>query len=79
MQVYLSDDLYAALKARRLPASELLQRAIVAELRRLDLVAAGKHYLRDLVADVGEPSPAERARARAWARQLSVRPRRRAG
>ena len=39
MQVYLPDDLYAVVKERQLPASELLQDAVRAELRRLALQA----------------------------------------
>ena len=39
LQVYLPDELYKQLKARGLPASELLQKAVGAELRRLDLLA----------------------------------------
>ena len=34
LQVYLPDDLYDQLKARGLPASELLQTAVRAELER---------------------------------------------
>ena len=48
MQVYLPDDLYAVVKKRRLPASELLQKAVRAELRRLDLLAETDRYLADL-------------------------------
>ena len=40
MQVYLPDELYNLVKKRRLPASELLQKAVRAELRRRDLLAA---------------------------------------
>jgi hypothetical protein len=79
MQVYLPDDLYKALKARRLPASELLQNAVRAELRRLHLLAEGERYLSELVSQVGEPSPAERARARAVAGRIARPARRRAG
>ena len=35
MQVYLPDELYRLVKKRRLPASELLQSAVRAEVRRL--------------------------------------------
>src|SRR5205823_2324339 len=44
MQVYLPDDLYEAVKDRRLPASELLQDAVRAEVRRRELVAASHRY-----------------------------------
>jgi post-segregation antitoxin (ccd killing protein) len=73
MQVYLPDDLYQALKARGLPASELLQEAVQAELRRLQLLEATDEYIADLEAEVGEPSPDERARAEAIARRIAER------
>jgi post-segregation antitoxin (ccd killing protein) len=79
MQVYLPDDLYEMLKARRLPASELLQGAVRAEVRRLDLLAAGDEYLAELVGQVGKPTARQRARAAAVARQAVGRARRKAG
>ncbi len=66
MQVYLPDDLYEQLKTRRLPASKLLQEAVRAELRRQDLLGETDSYLAELLAEVGEPSPEERTRARPW-------------
>lgn len=79
MQVYLPDELYDVVKTRRLPASALLQRAVQAELRRLDLLEEGDRYLGELVSQVGEPRPAERARARAVAGRIAGRARRKAG
>ena len=79
MQVYLPDDLYAQVKAQGLPASELLQKAVRAELRRLDLLAETERYVADLVAEVGPPSAAQRTRAAAVARRLARRPTRQAG
>ena len=79
MQVYLPDDLYDQLKARGLPASELLQRAIRVELRRLDLLGATDQYLAELVADTGPPTSQERARATVVARRLARRPTKKAG
>ena len=79
MQLYLPDDLYDLFKARGLPASELLQKAVRAEVRRLDLLAETDKYLAKLVADVGRPSPRDRARADAVARRLERRPARKAG
>ncbi|HKA83767.1 MAG TPA: hypothetical protein VKD21_07885 [Acidimicrobiales bacterium] len=73
MQVYLPDDLYAAVKERGLPASELLQVAVVAELRRQLLNEDADRYLADLVADVGEPSAKDRARATVIARRIRER------
>jgi post-segregation antitoxin (ccd killing protein) len=73
MQVYLPDELYQAVKTRKLPASELLQEAVQAELHRQQLDEEAGAYLADLVAEVGEPSPRERARADAIARRLRIR------
>src|SRR3954468_9068123 len=74
MQVYLPDGLYEQVKARGLPASELLQKAVRAELRRLDLLAEADRYVADLVAEVGPPSATQRKRATTVARRLSRRP-----
>jgi hypothetical protein len=79
MQVYLPDDLYDQVKKRRLPASELLQKAVRAELRRLDLLAESDRYVAELVAEVGRPGPAERSRAAAIARRVARRTARKAG
>lgn len=73
MQVYLPDELYRAVKERGLPASELLQEAVEVELRRQLLNEAADDYLAELVAEVGEPSPRERARAEALARRIRDR------
>lgn len=79
MQVYLPDELYAAVKARSLPASQLLQEAVEAELRRQQLNEQADQYVADLITDVGEPSPRERARATAIARRIADRAAARAG
>jgi hypothetical protein len=79
MQVYLPDDLYRLVKARGLPASELLQKAVRAELRRLDLIAETDRYLAELVSEVGQPTERELAGAKAVARRISSRARRKAG
>jgi post-segregation antitoxin (ccd killing protein) len=79
MQVYLPQDMYAEVKARGLPVSELLQKAIEAEMLRQDLLAETDRYLANLVAEVGSPSAAQRARARAIARRLARRSTRKAG
>lgn len=73
MQVYLPDELYRAVKERELPASELLQEAVEAELRRQRLNEEAESYVAELVADVGEPSGRERARASAIARRIRDR------
>ncbi|MCU0268210.1 MAG: hypothetical protein MUF83_06125 [Acidimicrobiales bacterium] len=72
MQVYLPDDLYNELKERGLPASELLQEAVRAELRRQSLLDATDTYLAELIDEVGEPTPDEIARAEAIARRLAA-------
>ncbi len=74
MQVYLPADLHAEVKARRLPASELLQAAVRAELRRQALLDETDAYLADLVDEVGEPTADEIARAEAIARHLQRGP-----
>ena len=73
MQVYLPDALYKAVKDRELPASELLQEAVEAELRRQRLNDEAESYVAELIADVGEPSARERARAAAIARRIRDR------
>lgn len=79
MQLYLPDDLYELVKARGLPASELLQKAVRAELRRLDLLDQSARYLAELEQEVGEPTPAERTRAKATVDRITKRARRKAG
>jgi post-segregation antitoxin (ccd killing protein) len=70
LQVYLPDDLYDELKARGLPASELLQEAVRAELRRQTLLDETDSYLAELTEEVGQPTPDEVSRAEAIARRL---------
>ncbi len=73
MQVYLPDELYKAVKERELPASELLQEAVEAELRRQRLNEEAESYVTELLAEVGEPSARERARAATIARRIRDR------
>jgi post-segregation antitoxin (ccd killing protein) len=73
LQVYLPEDLYREVKARRLPASELLQGAVRAELRRQELLAETDRYLAELVGEVGEPSAAAKARAEALSGRLRTK------
>jgi len=70
LQVYLPEDLYREVKERRLRASELLQDAVRAEVRRQELLAEADRYLAELVEEVGEPSPAAVARAEALAKRV---------
>jgi post-segregation antitoxin (ccd killing protein) len=79
MQLYLPDDLYNLVKERGLPASELLQKAVRAEARRLDLLAETDQYVARLIAEVGPLSAQDRQRAVSVARRLERRPTRRAG
>ena len=73
VQVYLPDSLYFELKNRDLPASELLQIAVRAEIERRDALDATDQYLADLAAEVGEPSARDRARARLIVRRIQDR------
>jgi post-segregation antitoxin (ccd killing protein) len=73
VQVYLPDDLYEALKTKGLPASELLQDAVRAELRRRELAERTDAYLAELVDEVGEPTAREIARAEALADRIEKR------
>jgi hypothetical protein len=79
MQVYLPDELYRLVKKRRLPASELLQSAVRAEVRRLDLLSETDRYTAALIAEVGEPATAERSKARVLAQRIARRPPRKVG
>jgi hypothetical protein len=74
MRVHLPADLYERVKTRGLPASELLEKAVRAELSRLESLAGIDRYVADLVAEVGPPTAAQRTRAAAVARDdLPVR------
>lgn len=79
LQVYLPDELYEQVKTLKLPASELLQEAVRAEVRRLALSREADRYIAELEKQVGRPSPDERARASAIARRIAARRDRRAG
>jgi post-segregation antitoxin (ccd killing protein) len=79
IQVYLPDDLYALVKQRGLPASQLLQEAVRAEARRLALLEEAERYLDALVEEVGQPTPEETARADAIVQGLARRAERRLG
>ncbi len=72
LQVYLPDDLYEELKRRALPASELLQIAVRAEIRRLDLLAATDTHLATLQSTT-TATAAERERADIVARRVGRR------
>jgi hypothetical protein len=73
MQVYLPAKLYDAIKARRLPASKILQNAVRAELRQMDVIAKTDRYVEEFRREVGAPRRSDRARARALAARVSSR------
>jgi post-segregation antitoxin (ccd killing protein) len=79
MQVYLPEAMYNEVKDRGLPVSELLQKAVAAEIRRQDLLAETDRYLADLIQEVGTPNTAHRSRAATIARRLARRSTRKAG
>ncbi|MGV1003529.1 MAG: hypothetical protein ACOYEV_01935 [Candidatus Nanopelagicales bacterium] len=72
IQVYLPADLYAAVKERGLPASELLQEAVRAELHRLGLEERADSYLDELLTEVGPPTPADLAYAQALTARIAA-------
>ncbi|MGB3412871.1 MAG: CopG family transcriptional regulator [Microthrixaceae bacterium] len=73
VQVYLPDDLHDQLKRRGLPASELLQVALRAELERQDALDATAEYLEGLAVEVGEPSARQQTTADVIARRIRAR------
>ena len=76
MQVYLPEELYKVVKEQHLPASELLQDAVRAELHRQELLAETDRYVEELLDEVGEPSPQAAARASRLAAEIGGRSRR---
>ena len=73
VQVYLPQDLYDQLKGRGLPASELLQIAIRAEVDRQDALSETEQYLDELEAEAGKPSARATAQGEAIARRIRRR------
>lgn len=73
VQVYLPDDLHEQLKRRALPASELLQVAVRAEIERQDALEATADYVAHLTDQLGEPSARQQAQADAIARRIRAR------
>lgn len=73
IQVYLPDDLHRQVKARRIKASELLQEAVRAEVRRQERIEGIERYITDLAAEVGEPTPEDEAYAAALVDRLTRR------
>ena len=60
-------------------ASRLLQEAVRVEIKRRQLLEESDRFLAELIAEVGEPSPEETARAQGIARRLAQRAERAAG
>lgn len=79
MQVYLPEDLYKLVKKKGLPASELLQDAVRAEVRRRELLREADRYVVELTAEVGEPSAKQRARASSVVQRIVQRRARKTG
>lgn len=73
VQVYLPDDLYQELKHRDLPASELLQVAVRAELERRNALDATDGYLAALTNEIGEPTARQQSHADAIVRRIRDR------
>lgn len=76
IQLYLPDPLFEAVKTLNLPASELLQDAVKAELGRRDKLAELDAYIADLDAEVGPPSAEDIAWAKRIERELDASKRR---
>jgi post-segregation antitoxin (ccd killing protein) len=73
MQVYLPEELHRAVKELGLPASELLQDAIRAELDRRRALDESDRYIAELLAEVGEPGREAKARAEALVQRIRKR------
>jgi hypothetical protein len=56
LHVDLPDDLYEELTSRGLAPSVLLRKAVRAEVRRQDLLAATDAYIAELLAQMGDPT-----------------------
>ena len=73
VQVYLPEDLYDELKRRDLPASELLQVAVRAEVERRQALDATDDYVAELAAEVGEPNARQQVQAEVIVRRIRDR------
>lgn len=72
MQIYLPDDLYAEVKARNLRASELLQQAIRAEIRREEQIQAMAEFVQEAIREYGEPTAEEIAEAEEFVARIKA-------
>ena len=67
VNITVPDDLYHQARDAGLNISQLAQRAVAAELRRLAKIAELDTYLAELDAELGPTTDAERGEATAWA------------
>ena len=73
VQVYLPKDLHDELEQRGLSASERLQIALRAEVERQNAVDETARYLDELISEVGEPFPRQKAHADVIAQRVRDR------
>lgn len=69
IQIYVPKEMYEELKKRDLPASQIFQEAVGAELARLKALEALDEYLAELDEELGPPGP----EAIAYAENLMAR------
>ena len=79
LQVYLPDDLHREVKRKKLPASELLQEAVRAELWRRKLDANADAYLARAEKNRRAATKDEVTRASEISRRIAARRMKRAG
>jgi post-segregation antitoxin (ccd killing protein) len=70
IQVYVPAEMYAELKRRDLPASQIFQEAVGAELERLRAIEAIDEYIAELIEEVGEPTAEDSAHAKDLVRRI---------
>jgi len=73
IQLYLPDPLFEAVKNLELPASEMLQKAVSAELGRREKLAELDSFIAKLEAEVGPPSASDTEWAERIERKLNDR------
>lgn len=70
IQIYVPAEMYVELKKRDLPASQIFQEAVGAELARLKAIESLDEYLAELDEELGPPGPEEIAYAEALMARL---------
>lgn len=73
IQVSVPDELYDEIKRRKLPVSQLLELAVRVEIEQHEKNDSLREYLKELTAEVGEPSAEALARADAMALRIRTR------